>query len=121
MWRRVRRQSQGDRDHFYPFAGQERAPDPRYPEHENNPLLSEVEKQIIATEDINELRQLAVQKVKIMVDTLKQYIAKKPTSKNSIIKGIQGSSETVEQIKNYLNNSETEEDLSCKSIIVNIE
>ena len=56
-----------------------------------------------------------------MVDTLKQYIAKKPTSKNSIIKGIQGSSETVEQIKNYLNNSETEEDLSCKSIIVNIE
>lgn len=90
-------------------------------EHENNPLLSEVETQIIATEDINELRQLAVQKVKIMVDTLKQYIAKKPTSKNSIIKGIQGSSETVEQIKNYLNNSETEEDLSCKSIIVNIE
>ena len=88
---------------------------------QNNPELTTIEKQIIETEDPEILRQLATQKVKVMIDTLKQYISKKPTSKSSIIKGLQGESTIVEQIKNYLSNSESQEDLSCKSIIVNIE
>ena len=88
---------------------------------QNNPELTTIEKQIIETEDPEILRQLATQKVKAMVNTLKQYISKKPTSKNSIITGLQGESTIVEQVKNYLNNSESQEDLSCKSIIVNIE
>ena len=88
---------------------------------QNNPELTTIEKQIIETEDPEILRQLATQKVKAMVNTLKQYISKKPTSKSSIITGLQGESTIVEQVKNYLNNSESQEDLSCKSIIVNIE
>ena len=56
-----------------------------------------------------------------MIDTLKQYISKKPTSKSSIIRGLQGETTVIEQIKNYLNDSKQQEDLSCKSIIINIE